>query len=72
MINGNFEKLVANLRGETKYIMHIRIFFFFKKALNGGLVLNKVYKLIKFNQNAWLKPYIDLNTAPREKANNDF
>ena len=71
MINGNFEKLVANLRGETKYIMHIRNFFF-KQALNGGLVLNKVHKLIKFNQNAWLKPYIDLNAAPREKANNDF
>ena len=69
MINEKFEKLVASLRDETKYIMHIRNL---KQALNGGLVLNKVHKLIKFNQNAWLKPYIDLNTAPREKANNDF
>ena len=69
MINEKLEKLVASLRDETKYIMHIRNL---KQALNGGLVLNKVHKLIKFNQNAWLKPYIDLNAAPREKANNDF
>ena len=69
MINEKFEKLVASLRDETKYIMHIRNL---KQALNGDLVLNKVHKLIKFNQNAWLKPYIDLNAAPREKANNDF
>ena len=69
MINEKFEKLVASLRDETKYIMHIRNL---KQALNGGLVLNKVHKLIKFNQNAWLKPYIDLNAAPREKANKDF
>ena len=32
----------------------------------------KIYKVIKFNQNAWLKPYIDLNTGQRKKANNGF
>ena len=25
-----------------------------------------------FNQEAWLKPYIDMNTKLRAKANNDF
>ena len=24
--------------------------------------LKKFYRVIKFNQNAWLKPYIDMNT----------
>ena len=25
-----------------------------------------------FNQNGWLKPYVDINTDIRKKANNDF
>ena len=28
--------------------------------------------MIKFNQNAWLKQYIDINTDLRRKAKNDF
>ena len=28
--------------------------------------------MIRFNQNAWLKPYIDMNTDLRKKAKNDF
>ena len=43
-----------------------------KQALNHGLVLKKVHRVIKFNQNAWLKPYIDMNTDLRKKAKNDF
>ena len=43
-----------------------------KQALNHGLVLKKVHRVIKFDQNAWLKPYIDMNTDLRKKAKNDF
>ena len=28
--------------------------------------------MIKFNQNAWLKPYIGMNTKLRQKAKNNF
>ena len=28
--------------------------------------------MIKFNENAWLNPYIDMNTDLRKKAKNDF
>ena len=28
--------------------------------------------MIKFNKNAWLKPYIDMNTDLRKKTKNDF
>ena len=35
-------------------------------------MLKKLHRIIKFNQNAWLKPYIDMNTVLRNKAKNDF
>ena len=62
-----FEKLVANLHDKFEYVALIRNL---KQALNHGLVLKKVHKLIKFNQNAWLKPYIDVNTDLRKEAKN--
>ena len=46
-------KLVDNLHDKTEYIIQIRNL---KQALNHGLVLKKVHKVIKSNQNAWLKP----------------
>ena len=63
------ERLVANLHDKTEYVTHIKNL---KQALNHGLVLKKVHRVIKFNQNAWLKPYIDMNTDLRKKAKNDF
>ena len=36
--------------------------------MNHGLIVKKVHKGIKFNQNAWLKPYIDMNTDLRKKG----
>ena len=64
------KKFVANLQDKTKYVIHIRNL---KQALNHGLVLKKVHRMFKFNQNAWLiKPYIDMNTDLRKKANYNF
>ena len=40
--------------------------------LDHGLKLKKVHKAIEFNQEAWLKKYIDINTELRKKATNDF
>ena len=43
------EKLVANLHDKTEYVIHMRNL---KQALNHGLVLTKVHRVIRFNQNA--------------------
>ena len=61
------EKLVDNLHDKTEYVINIRNL---KQALNNGLVFKKVYRVIKFNQNPWLKPYNDMNTDLRKKAKN--
>ena len=59
------EKLVANLRNRTEYLIRIRNL---KQALNNRLVLKRVHIVIKFNQNAWLKLCINMNTDLRKKA----
>ena len=63
------KKLVCKLRNKKKYVVHIRSL---KQALNHGLKLKKVHRIIEFNQEAWLKPYIDMNTELRKIAKNDF
>ena len=60
-----FKKLVANLHDKIEYVIHIRNL---NQALNHGLVLKKFHRVIKFNQNAWLKPNIVMNTILRKKA----
>ena len=63
------KKFVCNLHNKKKYVVHIRSL---KQALNYGLTLKKVYRIIEFNQESWLKPYIDINTELRKITKNDF
>ena len=44
----------------------------FTAALNHGLILKSAHRVIQFNQKAWLKPYIDMNTKLRKEAKNEF
>ena len=57
------EELVSNLHDREEYFIHIRNL---KQALNRGLVLEKVQKVMKFNQKIWPRSYIDLNTELRK------
>ena len=63
------KNLVCNLFNKKKYVAHINTL---KQALNHGLKLEKIHTVIKFNQEAWLKSYIDMNTESRKAAKNDF
>ena len=61
----NLKKIVSNLHDNSEYVIHIR-------NLNHRLVLKRVHRLIKFNQNALLKPYVDMNTDLRIVATDIF
>ena len=63
------KKLVCNLFNKEKYVVHINVL---KQTLNHGLKLKKIHRVIEFNQKAWLKPYIDMNTKLRKTVKNDF
>ena len=43
-----------------------------KQALDHGLKLIKVHQIIEFDQEAWLKEYINFNIELRKNAANDF
>ena len=66
---GKIKKLLANLRDKSEYVIHKRNL---KQALNHRLTLKKVHKVIKFNQNTWLKPYNDMKTDLRKKSKKWF
>ena len=63
------EKLICSIEDKEKYVIHIRAL---KQALNHGLKLKEVYRIIQFKQKAWLKPYIDMNTELRKNTKNEF
>ena len=64
------KRLVCDIiKDKEKYVIHIRAL---KQALNQGLILKRVQRVIQFNQRAWLKPYIDMKTNLRKEAKTEF
>jgi len=57
------------MNDNKKYVLHYKNF---KQYLDLGLKLKKVHRGIAFSENAWVKPYIELNTNLRSKAQNEF
>ena len=57
------EKFVTNSHYKNEYVLHMRNL---EQVLNYGLISKKVHRVIKFNQNVWLKPYIDTITKVRK------
>ena len=51
------KRLVCSIHDKENCVVYIRAL---KQALNHGLILKNVNRVIQFNQEAWLKPYIDI------------
>ena len=69
METNHVEKLVPNLYGKKNYVIHIEAL---DQALKHGLILEKIHQVIEFDESAWLKFYIDMNTKLRVQVKNDF
>ena len=67
-ING-CRKLCPNLQDKKNYYTNIDNLHYY---LEKGLILERIHRIIRFDRRAWLKPYIDKNSALRQKASNDF
>ena len=63
------DKLVVNLHDKTEYVIHIKNL---KQALNDGLVLKKIQRNIRFNQEAWLKTLIKILTWIQTKKESEI
>ena len=69
MVINKTKKLVCKLHNKKNYVAHINLL---KQALNHGLKLGKVDRVIEFEQKAWLKKSINFKTDLRTKATNEF
>ena len=62
-------KLIPPLMKKEKYVIHYRNL---KYILKLGVKLTKIHRVLQFEQKAWLKPYIDMNTTFRNDAKHEF
>ena len=62
-------KLILNLKDKDRYVVHIRTLKFY---LEKGMKVKQYHRKIKFQQRAWLKPYIDFNIDKRKVVKSDF
>ena len=63
------EKLVPNLYDKSHYVLHFRNL---KLYTSLGLRVTNIHRVLEFTQSCWLKPYVDLCTANRQKAETEF
>ena len=65
----NVDKLVPNLNNKKNYIIHYENLKQYERL---GLIITKINRGITFEEEPFMKQYIDLNTDLRTKAKNEF
>ncbi|XP_022181211.1 uncharacterized protein LOC111041291 [Myzus persicae] len=68
-LGSKVRKLMATFEKKKNYLVHYRSL---QQAIKNGLIVEKVHRVIQFNQPDWLAKYINLNTEMRKRAKNDF
>ena len=62
-------KLIPNLNNKKKYVVHYEALRLYVKY---GLKITKIHRGITFQESAWSKDYIDMNTRLRVESKNNF
>ena len=63
------EKLLLTLEDKSNYVVHYRNLQFYLKQ---GMKLKRVHRVLEFEQECWMEPYIQMNTELRKKSKSDF
>ena len=59
------QSATCNLHNRNNYLVHT---IALKQALKHGLIFKKLYRVIEFNKEAWLKECIAMNTELRKQV----
>ena len=62
-------KLISSLTDKTRYVIHEMNL---KQAVDAGLKLTKIHRVVEFNQKPWMKDFIDFNINKRKESKNEF
>jgi hypothetical protein len=69
LLDTSTRKLVPNLKKKNDYVIHYRNLQLY---LSLGMKVTKVHEVLAFQQDPWLRKYIDFNTKMQKAAKNGF
>ena len=69
LVGGKNNKLISSLTDKKRYVIHEMNL---KQAVDAGLVLTKIHRVIEFKQKPWMKDFIDFNINKRKESKNEF
>jgi hypothetical protein len=67
--NCGTHKLIPHLYKHENYVIDYRNLKYLVKL---GIQIDKIHKILEYDQKPWMKSYIEMNTAKRKNAKNEF